>query len=108
MQKETHHIVFRSQGGLNFPLNLIDLTIEEHHGNLGPHRCRARDLELKRNLQATLEQLFREETYTSAEIAGILHVSKRYIDKHFKRVPQYLGKYSREEIIKRLMGGKFY
>ena len=30
---ELHHIVFRSQGGLNFKLNLIPLSIEEHKGD---------------------------------------------------------------------------
>ena len=37
-----HHIVFRSQGGLDFDLNMIELTQEEHEGNHGPHQSRAR------------------------------------------------------------------
>ena len=48
---ELHHIVFRSQGGLNFKLNLIPLSIEEHKGDDGPHKNRKRDLELKQLLQ---------------------------------------------------------
>lgn len=48
-----HHIVFKSHGGLDFKLNMIGLTQEEHEGDKGPHRDRERDLELKRGLQAT-------------------------------------------------------
>ena len=55
-----HHIVFRSQGGLDFDLNMIELTQEEHEGNHGPHQSRARDLELKRGLQEQLSELFPE------------------------------------------------
>ena len=46
-----HHIVFRSQGGLDFALNLIELTQEEHEGDDGPHKNRVRDLELKKRMQ---------------------------------------------------------
>ena len=55
-----HHIVFRSQGGLDFGLNLIELTQEEHEGDDGPHKNRVRDLELKKRLQNQLVELFPE------------------------------------------------
>ena len=35
-----HHIVFKSQGGLDFSLNLIRLRQEGHEGDKGPHRDR--------------------------------------------------------------------
>ena len=103
-----HHIVFRSQGGLDFDLNLIDLTYQEREGNEGPHLNRARDLELKLDLQQQLMELFCEESYTIEEIAKKIGKSKRYFEKNFKRVPSVAGRYRREEIIKKLMGGKFY
>ena len=62
--------MFRSQGGLNFRLNLIPLSIEEHKGDGGPHKNRQRDLELKQWLQEQLFDLFdRERLYTLKEIA---------------------------------------
>ncbi|MBU5331436.1 HNH endonuclease [Anaerocolumna aminovalerica] len=103
-----HHIVFRSQGGLDFNLNFAHLTYEEHEGNDGPHLNRERDLELKTDLQEELFELFKEDSYTIEEISRLLGKSKRYFEKHFKRVPMAAGRYKREEIIKKLMGGKFY
>jgi len=103
-----HHIVFKSHGGLDFDLNFVYLTYEEHEGNQGPHRNRDRDLELKTDLQERLFKLFKEDSYSIEEISRLLGKSKRYIDKNFKRVPMAAGRYQREEIIKKLMGGKFY
>ena len=62
---EKHHVVFRSQGGLNFPLNLINLTVEEHRGNLGPHLNRKRDLQLKQQLQTSLVKILSNNYYTT-------------------------------------------
>ncbi|BCK01432.1 HNH endonuclease [Anaerocolumna chitinilytica] len=104
----SHHIVFRSHGGLDFDLNLIDLTLEEHEGDQGPHRNRERDLELKLNLQSRLQEIFHEETYTIEQISRLLGKSKRYFEKNFKRVPSAAGAYKREDIIRKLMGGKIY
>lgn len=103
-----HHIVFRSQGGLDFDLNLIKLSYEDHEGNKGPHLNRERDLELKLDLQEKLMEIFYEETYSIEEIAKKLGKSKRYFEKNFKKVPSVAGRYRREEIIKKLMGGRFY
>lgn len=104
-----HHIVFRSHGGLDFDLNFIGLTQEEHEGNNGPHRNRERDLELKRALQARLRQMFPEgELFTVRQIAEKLGRSERYFAPHFWKVPMKDGKYPGEEIVKKLMGGRFY
>lgn len=35
---EKHHIVFKSQGGLDFDLNYKYLDSNSHRGNLGPHK----------------------------------------------------------------------
>ena len=104
-----HHIVFRSQGGLDFDLNMIELTQEEHEGNHGPHQSRARDLELKRGLQEQLSELFPEgETFDIDTISRKLGRTRRYFEKYFKKVPNMAGMYPGFEVVKRLMGGRMY
>jgi hypothetical protein len=103
-----HHIIFRSQGGLDFDLNLIELSYENHEGNNGPHLNRSVDLVLKRDLQNKLQKLFNEDVYSIAEISKLLGKSKRYFEKHFKRVHSVGGLYKREDIIFKLMGRQLY
>ena len=94
---ELHHIVFRSQGGLNFKLNLIPLSIQEHKGDDGPHKNRQRDLELKQWLQEQLFDLFdKEKSYTLKEIAIKLGMREK-IDEcseglHFNRNHSIINK----------------
>lgn len=103
-----HHIVFRSQGGLDFPLNLIELTQEEHEGINGPHRNKDRDKELKLQLQNQLWELFpEEELFTIEEISKKLGRTKRYFEPHFRKVQMTAGKYRGFHIVKKLMGDKF-
>lgn len=103
-----HHIVFKSQGGLNLDDNLIDLDYEHHLGNKSPHLSREVDLELKRDLQEYYFSRFKAEEYSISEIAAILHKSEKYIYKHFRKVKNFAGIYQREDIIRKLMGGKTY
>lgn len=106
---ELHHIVFRSQGGLNFKLNLIPLSVEEHKGDDGPHKNRQRDLELKQWLQEQLFEMFqRDELYTLKEIASKLGMREKTLYKPFKRVDMTAGEYLGKNVVKRLMGGRFY
>ncbi len=106
---ELHHIVFRSQGGLNFKLNLIPLSVEEHKGDDGPHKNRQRDLELKKMLQEQLFDLFdKEKSYTLKEIAIKLGMREKSLYKPFKRVEMTAGEYIGLNVVKRLMGGRFY
>lgn len=104
-----HHIVFRSQGGLDFPLNIIYLTYEQHEGPDGPHKNKIIDDALKKTLQNKLYKLFREkDDYTIEEIAEKLGRTSKYFEKHFRKVPQAAGQYKTDDIVKKLMGGKFY
>ncbi len=103
-----HHIVFRSQGGLDFELNYKYLTLEEHEGNNGPHLNRKIDLIYKKEMQDRLCRVFKNTEYSNKEIASVLGKSTKYIEKHFKRVPSAAGLYQREDIIRKLMGGKLY
>ena len=108
MSKHKHHIVFRSQGGLDFPLNLVDLSYEEHEGKNGPHMNKLVDLILKKDLQDRLFHIFDKEAYTIEEISAKLKKSVKYFEKHFRSVSQAAGVYQKEDIIRKLMGGKLY
>lgn len=101
-----HHIVFRSQGGLDFDLNFAFLTPEQHrelHDN--DHNM---DLKLKKELQEKLFLIFVKDTYTLEEIIEKLGLKRRQAEKAFKRVACIGGEYQAENIIRRLMGGKLY
>lgn len=103
-----HHIVFRSQGGLDFDLNIIELSYEDHEGKNGPHLNWIVDRMYKLNLQDKLCELFPDDRYTIEQIAKKLGKSTRYFEKHFRRVPSTAGLYKTEDIIRKLMGGKIY
>ena len=104
-----HHIVFRSQGGLDFSLNFKYLSYEDHEGPNGPHRSRITDLKYKTELQTELISMFEANTeYTEKQIADELGVTKKYIAKNFKRVTNNCGLYRGEDIVRHLMGGRLY
>lgn len=105
---ERHHIVFRSQGGLDFDINFIDLTPEEHKGNGGPHLNRKKDLQYKKTMQAELQRTLTQEYYTIHQIIEILGLKEKQAKKAFKKLPQYKEGMHRDDIIFRLMGSRCY
>ena len=104
---EKHHIVYRRQGGLDYELNYKYLTSEDHRGDNGPHRCRATDMKYKRELQEALEGLLTKDYYNIAELVNLLGLKQIQANKAFKKLMKVNG-ISREDVIKRLMGGRFY
>lgn len=106
---ERHHIVFRSHGGLNIDVNYAYLCTWHHtQGPDAPHRNHWRDLLLKLRMQRDLENMLWAETYRAEEIAEIIGIGRRSLEKKMRRVPNEQGNYKREDIIKFLMGGKLY
>ena len=106
---ERHHIVFRSHGGLNIDVNYAYLCAWHHtQGPDAPHRNHWRDLLLKLRMQRDLENMLWAETYRAEEIAEIIGIGRRSLEKKMRRVPNEQGNYKREDIIKFLMGGKLY
>lgn len=106
---ERHHIVFRSHGGLNIDVNYVYLCTWHHtQGPDAPHRNHWRDLLLKLRMQRDLENMLWAETYRAEEIAEIIGIGRRSLEKKMRRVPNEQGNYKREDIIKFLMGGKLY
>ena len=48
---DVHHIVHRSEGGLDFKLNYKYLCKKHHRSKLGPHRDKVVDLNYKLEMQ---------------------------------------------------------
>lgn len=105
---QRHHIVFRSQGGLDFKLNYKYLCPEHHTGNESPHKKKEIDLKYKREMQMELFALFFEDTYTLKEIKELIGHNLKGIEKRFKKVSNVAGVYKREDIVRALMGGRLY
>ena len=105
---EKHHIVFKSQGGLDFELNYKYLSSEDHRGNDGPHLNKETDLRYKRELEATLRMKLFNDYYSVEELIEILGLNSRQANKAFNKVTKYQEGMKREDVIKRLMGGKLY
>lgn len=106
---QKHHIVFRSQGGLDINLNYKYLCAEHHNmGNRSPHLNREIDLTYKLELQEKYYKIFYWPQYTIGQIAELIGYNKNRLEKRFKSVPSRAGIYIKEDIIRFLMGGKLY
>jgi hypothetical protein len=101
---EKHHIVFKSQGGLDADWNIIHLCPRCHRGKYGPHKCRERDLYLKRSVQDWLSQQLTEPHYEDKPAI--------FTDNEWRRITKSLDRqaegYSSVDIIRRCMGWKLY
>lgn len=102
---EKHHIVYKSQGGLDFELNYIYLNSEDHRGSKGPHLCKATDDRYKLELKANLEAILDRQHYQIEEVIQILGLDPKQARKAFRKLPEYRFGKSREDIIRRLLGG---
>lgn len=106
---QRHHIVFRSQGGMNIRVNFAYLCAEHHtDGPAAVHNCRELDLRLKVRLQRELEAMFREEYYCIGEIAAAVGYDRRRLAKRMSKVRTRAGRIRREDIVRFFMGGRLY
>lgn len=105
---DKHHIIFRSEGGLNFPLNFKFLCDKHHRGKYGPHNDKLTDMKYKLELQETLYLLLNKQYYTIAEISKLLDINCRILKKLLIPFKKYKEGYKKEDIIYILMGKKFY
>ena len=71
-------------------------------------RFRAVDLALKLREQRDLQNMLWCETYRIWEIAEIIGMSRRTLARKMRNVPNKMGVYRREDIIKFIMGGRLY
>lgn len=104
---EKHHIVFKSQGGLDFDLNYKYLDSNSHRGNLGPHKNKETELKYKLELQEKLESLLTKEYYNIKELIDLLGLQEKQANRAFRKLLKVNG-IDRETILRRLMGGRLY
>jgi hypothetical protein len=107
-QADKHHIVYRCQGGVDFPLNFRYLCPEHHRGKNGPHKNRKLDLEYKIQMQKSLEKLLYKDYYNVDELVGLLQINKGMLKRLLKEYRLYKEGYKRADILYRLMGKKKY
>lgn len=108
MHLEKHHIVYKSQLGLDFELNYKYLTPVEHRGNNGPHLDWKVDLLYKMEMQLKLENLLTEDYYTIEELIRLLGLKEKQAYKAFRHTRKYSEGMKTRDIIFRLMGNAFY
>lgn len=105
---DRHHIVFRSEGGLDFPLNIKYLCDEHHRGINGPHRNRKVDIMYKLELQCSLNRILIKDYYGILELSSLIGINKRLLRRILSQYKMYKEGYKKFDIICRLMGGKIY
>ena len=105
---DKHHIVYKSQGGIEFPLNFRYLCSLHHRGPNGPHKNRKLDLEYKLDMQKKLENILIKEYYTIEELVPLLNINKGMLKRLFKDCKENDEGFRKGDIIFRLMGRKKY
>lgn len=108
---EDHHIVFKSESK---PMDKCYFNhaylCNKHHRDhkAGAHFNRELNIKLKLRVQAKLEELFTQETYSITEIKDKLKISYGACKSLCKLMSCHIGMYKREDIIRICMGGKLY
>ncbi|GAB6169066.1 HNH endonuclease signature motif containing protein [Clostridium carnis] len=105
---DIHHIVHKHEGGYDIELNYKYLCNYHHRGKTGPHHCIETDLKYKLELQDKLFNLLPKDYYTAKELLKLLNISNSSLKRLIKKLKLFKEGYSKEQIIKTLMGGKLY
>ena len=106
---EGHHIIYKKQATIvDYPLNIIHLDSEEHRGDLGPHKNRETDLKYKEALESNLRDILGKSHYTIEELIKKLLLNEKQAHKVFKKVSREPEGISREEVIFKLLGNRYY
>lgn len=105
---DRHHIVFKSEGGLDFPLNIKYLCDEHHRGINGPHKNRRVDIMYKLELQDNLNRILIKNYYSITELSSLIGINKRLLRRLLSQYKMYKEGYKKSDIIFRLMGDKVY
>lgn len=105
---EKHHIVYKSQGGIDIPLNYIYLCSKHHREIQGPHKNRKIDRQYKLSMQGKLFTILYKPYYKEEELKKILKINPYQWRIIKKDLHKYTKGYKKIHIITRLMGGKLY
>ena len=101
-------MIFKSQGGLDFHLNYIYLTPEEHRGDESPHENIEINLKYKCELESNLRELLTKPYYEIPELIKKLLLNEKQAYRAFKKVSREPEGISREEVIFKLLGNRYY
>lgn len=105
---DRHHVIHKSEGGIETPLNYVYLCEEHHRGKFGPHANQEVDRYYKLRLQRLLEDTFSEKFYTAMEIRKICQLSNSSMKKFMSQTRLHKEGYDRNDIIYFIMGGSCY
>ena len=108
---ERHHIILRSQASyMKFiPCNITSLCLECHRGSVkGVHHNKEVDLKLKQQLQNELFGMFSDKFIKGEEIQEKLKCTKIDSTLILKKLTMYRQGYEREQLVRRLLGGRLY
>lgn len=105
---EKHHIVYKSQGWLDIPINYIYLCSEHHRELEGPHKNRTIDKQYKLSMQEKLFTILYKSYYNEEELKKLLKINPYQWGIIEKELHKYTNGYKKLHIIRRLMGGKLY
>lgn len=105
---DIHHIIHKSEGGLDFKLNYKYLCPIHHRGKNGPHRNREIDLKYKLEMQYSLENILKNPYYKINELKNILSLNKNSLKRLTKDLKVYKEGYKSKDIICKIMGNKYY
>lgn len=107
---EKHHIIKRGQAPtlIKCPINIIELTPEQHRGTYGVHGKYGHELDqrLKLEFQNQLEIRFDKKLLSKSEINSVLQISEKALNKLLKTLKPIKGLLVREDVIRACMGGK--
>lgn len=105
---DVHHIIHKSEGGLDFELNYKYLCNHHHRGKHGPHHDKKVDLLYKVELQKKLYSLLIKNYYFEKELGELLGLSNSSLRRLTRKLKLYKEGYKKEDIIFMLMGGEDY
>lgn len=105
---DIHHIVFKCEGGIDFPLNFKYLCPHHHRGKDGPHKSKSTDLKYKLQMQEKLFEILPKNYYKIEELCLILKINKSSLKRLLKNLKLYKEGYFKDDIIIKLMGNKLY
>lgn len=105
---DIHHIVYRSEGGFDIPINYTYLCAFHHRGKEGPHHNKLVDLRYKIELQEKLYKSLPKDYYWPRELTDILNIHNGQLKRLLKDLKIHKEGYLKEDIIFRLMGCKKY
>jgi len=105
---DVHHIIHKSEGGMDISFNYLYLCSFHHRGKNGPHRNKTVDLSYKLGLKNKLFGMLLKDYYTLKDLSDIFNLNEAKVKKIIRKSRLYKEGYRKEDIIYLLLGSKDY